>query len=101
MNEKIKQQEQPEFNDYIKVSIQGTETRESFFSSYTVYIVNISDGARTSTIYPRFKDLLKVQELVTARGLKFDPPLLAKESIIATLKSKTIEKRKLTIQEFL
>lgn len=33
--------------------------------------------------------------------MKFEPLLLAKESIISTLKSKTIEKRKLAIQEFL
>jgi hypothetical protein len=33
------------------------------------------------------------------RGLKLDPPLLAKE--FTKFKTKTIEKRKLTIQEFL
>ena len=79
----------------------GTETRESFFSSYTVYIVNISDRGKVSTIYPRFKDLLKVQDLMVDKGIKFDRLLLSKESIISTLKSKTIEKRKHTIQEFL
>ena len=39
--------------------------------------------------------------MVIERGLNLNPPLLAKQSLIATLKSKTIEKRKLTIQEFL
>lgn len=34
------------------------------------------------------------------RGLRLDPPLLAKE-FITKFKTKTIEKRKLTIQEFL
>lgn len=38
---------------------------------------------------------------MVAKGMKFEPLLLAKESIISTLKSKTIEKRKLAIQEFL
>lgn len=35
------------------------------------------------------------------KGMKFDRILLAKDSIFSTLKSKTIEKRKHTIQEFL
>lgn len=35
-----------------------------------------------------------------ARGMRLDPPLLAKE-FISKFKTKTIEKRKLTIQEFL
>ena len=51
-----------------------------------------------STIYPRFKDLLKVQDFMLSKGMKFEPLLLSKESIISTLKSKTIEKRKLAIQ---
>ena len=80
----------PDVNNYVKISIMGTETRESFFSSYTVYIVSIDDGVNVTTIYPRFKDLLKAQDMVENKGLKFDPPLLAKESIISTLKSKTI-----------
>ena len=65
-----------------------------------MYIVQIDDHGKTSTIYPRFKDLLKVQEMVMARGMRLDPPLLAKE-FISKFKTKTIEKRKLTIQEFL
>lgn len=77
----------------------GTETRESFFSQYTVYIVQIDDHGKVSTTYPRFKDLLKAQDTVMERGLKLDPPLLAKE--FTKFKTKTIEKRKLTIQEFL
>jgi hypothetical protein len=35
--------------------------------------------------------------MVMGRGLKLDPPLLAKE-FISNFKTKTIEKRKLTIQ---
>ena len=102
VQEKFRPDEQPEVLDYAKVNILGTETRESFFSSYTVYIAAINDlTGNSTTIYPRFKDLLKVQDLAAERGLVFDPPLLIKESIIATLKSKTIEKRKLAIQEFL
>ena len=38
---------------------------------------------------------------MVSKGMKFDRLLLSKESIISTLKSKTIEKRKHTIQEFL
>ncbi len=45
--------------------------RESFFSSYTVYIVNIDSDGKVNTIYPRFKDLLKVQDLMLSKGMKF------------------------------
>jgi len=38
---------------------------------------------------------------MVTKGMKFDRLLLSKESIIATLKPRTIEKRKHTIQEFL
>ena len=71
LNQKLKQQSEEAYHDYIRITILGTETRESFFSSYTVYIANIEDRGKVSTIYPRFKDLLKVQDLMVAKGMKF------------------------------
>ena len=85
-------------SDYIKVTILGTETREKLFQTYTVYIVKINSEQDTITIYPRFSDLFKVQELVSKSELELDLPVLEKYGPFNTLSSKTIERRKLLIQ---
>jgi hypothetical protein len=46
---------------FYTVEVLGTERRESFFKFYTVYIVEIMQNAKTTKIYPRFKNLLRVQ----------------------------------------
>lgn len=49
-------------NPFSTVNVLGTERRESFFKFYTVYIIEITDDKKeTQKIYPRFKNLLKVQ----------------------------------------
>ena len=50
------------------------------------------------TIYPRFKELVKVQNFLKDKGIITGAPYLHRENPLATLKSRTIEKRKLIIQ---
>lgn len=49
-------------------------------------------------IYPRFNDLLRVQQIIECRKIKVNLPSLSRESCFSTTKSKTIEKRKILIQ---
>jgi hypothetical protein len=60
-------------------------------------------NGKTTKIYPRFKNLLRVQDILVKKNifLEIHVPPLQKESPHLTLKSKTIEKRKLHIREFL
>lgn len=46
---------------FYTVDVLGTERRESFFKFFTVYIVEIMQNGKTTKIYPRFKNLLRVQ----------------------------------------
>jgi hypothetical protein len=45
--------------------------------------------------------MLRVQEIIENKKIKLNLPSLNKETVFATNKSKTIEKRKLIIQECL
>jgi hypothetical protein len=63
---------------FINVKIIGTEKRQSFFNSYTVYIVQTEQNGKISTIYPRFKNLLKIQQLIKERGIQINVPPLYK-----------------------
>lgn len=86
-------------NNFVEVSILGTEIRESLFKNYTVYIVEVQfTKDKMRKIYPRFKDLLRVQEVVDRKKIKINLPSLTKEVVFNTTKSKTIQKRKLIIQ---
>jgi hypothetical protein len=52
-------------HDLVSVAVLGTETRESVFKEYTVYILEVKFGeGNLKKIYPRFKTLLSVQKLV-------------------------------------
>lgn len=88
-------------NEFVTVSMRGTESRESVFKNYTVYIAEITFGEQVKTIYSRFKDMLRIEEILHKKKIKVSLPSLNKETLFATNKSKTIEKRKLIIQEFL
>ena len=88
-------------NSFVTATILGTETRESLFKNYTVYIANISFGDEIKAIYLRFKDVLRVEEILNDKKIKINLPSLSRETLFVTSKSKTIEKRKLIIQEFL
>ncbi len=77
---------------FYTVDVLGTERRESFFKFYTVYIVEIMQNSKTTKIYPRFKNLLRVQEILLKKSIfhEVNVPPLQKESPHLTLKSKTI-----------
>ena len=67
----------------MNVDIKGTEVRESVFKNYTVYVVEISmgcneNGCETKTIYPRFKDMLRVQEILDRHKIRINLPSLSK-----------------------
>lgn len=69
------------------------------FKNFTVYIVELKFSKESvRKIYPRFKDLLRVQQILDSNKIKLNLPSLSKEGIFKTTKSKTIEKRKLIIQ---
>ena len=77
---------------FYTVDVLGTERRESFFKFFTVYIVEIMQNGKTTKIYPRFKNLLRVQDILVKKNifLEINVPPLQKESPHLTLKSKTI-----------
>lgn len=77
---------------FFTVDVLGTERRESFFKFFTVYIIEINQNGKKTKIYPRFKTLLKVQEILMKKNVLFDlnVPPLQKETPHQTLKSKTI-----------
>ena len=52
--------------------------RDSLFKSYTVYIAEVHFENVVKTIYPRFKDLFQVRQIVEAKGLQLDLPVLQK-----------------------
>lgn len=67
-----------DYHKFIKVQVLGTETRQSFFSSYTVYIVQVEQNGKVSIFYPRFKNLLKIQDIISKEGAKLNVPRLYK-----------------------
>jgi hypothetical protein len=85
----------------IEVDIVGTEERKSTFKNYTVYIVKITNVDKEFTIYPRFSELIDVQDMVEKIFPTLKLSQLEKDGWISSRKTKTIEKRKFAVQEFL
>lgn len=57
-------------SSFSTVTILGTERRETFFKFYTVYIIEIQDQKKkVQKIYPRFKNLLKVQDILLKKNI--------------------------------
>jgi hypothetical protein len=54
---------------FFTVDVLGTERRESFFKFFTVYIIEINQNGKITKIYPRFKTLLKVQEILVRKNI--------------------------------
>jgi hypothetical protein len=57
--------EKGESSRRVDVDVEGTEERgDSFFKKYTVYIIKINDSNQEFKIYPRFNELIEIQEQI-------------------------------------
>ena len=87
--------------DRVDVDIEGAEERDTLFSKYTVYIVRIKTKSIELKIFPRFSELIEIENLIRKEIPHIDMPHLVKDGWIKTRKTKTIEKRMFLIKDFL
>ena len=87
----------------IRVKVIGTCIREKTkgFLNFTLYIVEISSGRIEQRIFLRFNQLMKLENALKEDFPNFIIPELPKKSWFESQKSKTIESRKIHMEQFL
>ncbi|EGR27870.1 hypothetical protein IMG5_187140 [Ichthyophthirius multifiliis] len=86
----------------IEINVIGTEERNPMsFNKYTIYIIEIKFQEILQKIFIRYSEMVEVEKKIRENFPNINIPHLSRMDWIGSLKTKTIESRKLTIQKFL
>lgn len=92
----------PVINKQVEVHAIGSEERPNGFKTYTYYILLITFGSKYVKIFKRYSDFLELSQQLHDQFPKKKLLFLSKEiEIIKSHRSKTIERRKFAIENFL